>query len=139
MLSHVGHIVSDIERSVRFYVDLLGFAYVSEARFTADQIDDFLKAQPPRSMHAVYLTLGSFTLELMQLEPGAESDAARRTFNASGLTHLSFALEDPSAVAMRAEEFGGTVFSQLGKAFMIRDPDGQFIELLGAPVVPRAG
>ena len=51
-----------------------------------------------------------------------------------GLTHLSISVDDIRATAEKAEEYGGSIIeeSDLGFALMIRDPDGQLIELLGA-------
>jgi hypothetical protein len=52
--------------------------------------------------------------------------------NQTGLTHLSISVEDISAVAARAQAFGAEAIeaSNLGVALMVRDPDGQLVELL---------
>jgi predicted enzyme related to lactoylglutathione lyase len=52
--------------------------------------------------------------------------------NEPGLTHLSLSVDDIRATAKKAVAHGGTIIeeSDLGAALMIRDPDGQLIELL---------
>jgi lactoylglutathione lyase len=52
--------------------------------------------------------------------------------NEPGLTHLSVNVTDLRGVVARVPEFGGTVLTDtdVGMAIMIRDPDGQLIELL---------
>jgi predicted enzyme related to lactoylglutathione lyase len=49
-----------------------------------------------------------------------------------GLTHLSLSVSDLGAVLARVEDFGGSVVggSVSGQSAMIRDPDGQLLELL---------
>ena len=49
-----------------------------------------------------------------------------------GLTHISFSVSDLGGVLQQVEEFGGAVVDATvseGMA-MIRDPDGQLLELL---------
>ena len=55
-----------------------------------------------------------------------------RVMNEIGLTHLSVSVEDIDATAALAELHGGSVLPEthVGAAVMIRDPDGQLLELL---------
>ena len=129
-LVHVGLTVSDIDRSCRFYCDLLGFSYDRELSFPTGELDGFLMLEPPSALRAVYLMLGGFTLELMNFDPVSAGAAGSRRFNQTGLAHLSIAVDDPEQVAARVEEFGGSLVSRYDPALMIRDPDGQFVELL---------
>lgn len=131
-LFHIGLTVSDIERSTRFYTELFGFRFESDLKLPGERIDELLAISPSSSIHAAYLVLGSFTLELMQFEPASAVTAGSRLFNQTGLAHLSLLVENPLDVAARAEEFGGTRISAVGTACVIRDPDGQLIELLPA-------
>jgi catechol 2,3-dioxygenase-like lactoylglutathione lyase family enzyme len=129
-LAHIGHAVSDMEKSLRFYTELIGFRYDRELNFEPEQIVDLLVLDEPRSMRVIYLLLGGFTLELMQMTPAAKSAAGNRQFNETGITHFSFVVDDPADAYARVEEFGGSRWSDIGIANMIRDPDGQLIELL---------
>jgi len=66
----------------------------------------------------------------MEMEPPATPHAGSRNFTLTGITHFSFVVDEPADVYARVEEFGGTRWSDVGMAQMIRDPDGQLIELL---------
>jgi lactoylglutathione lyase len=134
VLVHVGLTTRDVDRSARFYVDALGFQIDRELRLTADQIDGLMRLEPKSDLHAVYLRLGAFTLELMQFSPPAEAHAAARRFNQSGLTHLSIAVPDLSAAIARVRAAGGAVLGHVDRACIVRDPDGQLIELLDVAV-----
>ena len=127
---HVGLCVSDLERSRRFYMEAFGFTYDRELKLPSAQIDALLRIEPKGDIHAVYLMLGAFTLELMGFDPPGALGAADRVFNQTGLTHLAIAVEDPVASAALCETLGGTIVSDIGRAAVVRDPDGQLIELL---------
>ena len=130
VLVHVGLTTRDMDRSRRFYTDALGFTFDRELRMTGDAIDDLLRLDPQSDLHAVYLRLGAFTLELMQFDPAAGAGAGVRRFNQTGLAHLSIAVADMPATLERVVAAGGVVVSHVGRACIVRDPDGQLIELL---------
>jgi lactoylglutathione lyase len=72
-------------------------------------------------------------LELLHFDrPGNEAPRSL-PFTEPGLTHVSFTVDDlPSACALVAEH-GGEVLDETdvgGMAIMVRDPDGQLLELL---------
>jgi predicted enzyme related to lactoylglutathione lyase len=52
--------------------------------------------------------------------------------NDVGLTHISLSVSDLPAVLAKVDDFGGSVVDETVTAqfAMIRDPDGQLIELL---------
>ena len=83
---------------------------------------------------AVYLTLGDFTLELLHYERPGNPSFRERVMNEPGLTHLSISVDNIKATAEKAVEYGGEIIdeSDVGVALMIRDPDGQLLELLTA-------
>ncbi|MDG2002573.1 MAG: VOC family protein [Novosphingobium sp.] len=129
-LAHIGHAVSDMETSLKFYTELIGFRFDRELNFTNDQIQDLLVLKQPKDMRVIYLLLAGFTLELMEMDPAAVPHAGSRDFTLTGITHFSFVVDDPADIYARVEDFGGTRWSDIGIANMIRDPDGQLIELL---------
>jgi catechol 2,3-dioxygenase-like lactoylglutathione lyase family enzyme len=132
---HIGLTVSDMERSCRFYSGLFGFRVESDLKLPGDRIAELLQLSPSSTIHAAYLVLGGFTLELMQFEPPSALTAGSRVFDQTGLAHLSIAVDDPDDIVARVGEFGGTRFSSITGAHVIRDPDGQLIELLPSAAV----
>jgi catechol 2,3-dioxygenase-like lactoylglutathione lyase family enzyme len=129
-VNHVGHCVTDLDVALRFWTGLLGFTEVHRMAIPDEAAADLLSVEPPVGLEAVYLQLGGFTLELLHFDRPGNPAARRRVFNEPGLTHLSLSVDDPLAMARRAPEFGGTIEFEFEFASLVRDPDGQVIELL---------
>ena len=134
VVNHIGLCVTDLERSRRFYEDLLGFAFQRDLKPPDEATSRLLRLSPPVGLTAVYLTNDSWVLELLHYDRPANAPARERTFDEPGLTHLSFTVDDIPGVCARVVDYGGEVLddTSLGVAVMIRDPDGQLIELLAA-------
>jgi catechol 2,3-dioxygenase-like lactoylglutathione lyase family enzyme len=132
--NHTGLVVTDLERSKRFYQEVLGFTFWYEIR-PPDGVTGKLNClTPPLDTTASYLILDGFVLELLHFAaPGATAPYRPRSMNDPGLTHLSISVADIKATAALAEEYGGEIIEQsdVGVALFIRDPDGQLLELLG--------
>lgn len=133
-VAHTGLGVTDLARSVRFYCELLGFQPCRSLEMPADQVTDFLELkQPGADLKAVYLMMGDFQLELLLFDPPGGNRVRERKMNQVGLTHLSIGVDSVAAVLARLADFGGELVSSLGdKAAMVRDPDGQYVEILEA-------
>lgn len=134
VFNHVGQCVADLERSRRFYVDVLGFELWRELTFPDSGSDRLLRLTPPMDMTACYLRRDGFVLELLHF---AGSGAAplpfrERTMNEPGLTHVSVSVDDIDETCRRTVEYGGQVLddTNVGAAVFIRDPEGQLVELL---------
>ena len=132
VFNHVGHCVTDLDRSRRFYEELLGFTFQRDLKAPDEATSRLLRLEPPVGLSAVYLTHGSFVLELLHFDRPGNAPRRERTFDEPGLTHLSLTVDDVAEVCGRVAEYGGEVLddTNLGVAVMIRDPDGQLIELL---------
>ncbi len=140
VVNHVGHAVADPERAMRFYTEVLGFEYWYQLSPPDEGTTKLCGLPGPLAVTAYYLRLGGFVLELMHYAaPGAQAPYRQRAMNEPGLTHLSISVADIQATAEKAVQLGGTIIkeSDLGMALMIRDPDGQLIELLGADYPER--
>ena len=137
--SHFGICVSDLDRSLRFYRDALGFekgeSHSIDGAFAPlmDLVDVAVTSQ--------FLQKGSTTIELLGFDdPAPYGDRERRPLNQLGLTHLSFRVGDLEATAAKVVEFGGTVVDSsrttidMGggslKIVYCTDPDGVRIELM---------
>ena len=130
VVNHVGLCVTDLERSRRFYEDVLGFAYDRELQPPDDPTAQLLSLEPPLNVTAVYLTRGSFVLELLHFDRPGGPPAPTRPFDEPGLTHLSLSVEDLDGALALVSARGGRVVSDAMGAYVVRDPDGQLIELL---------
>ena len=138
--NHTGQVVTDLERSKRFYQEVLGFQFWYEISPPDEMTAKLNCLEPPLEITASYLTLDGFVLELMHYAAdGAAAPYVPRAMNEPGLTHLSISVDDVRATAEKAAEYGGEIVeaSDIGVALFIRDPDGQLLELL--PATYRAG
>ena len=130
VVNHIGLCVGDLARAVRFYTEVLGFVVDRELKVPDEAAAELLAITPPVNATAVYLTLGSFVLELLHFDRPDNPATPSRVFNEPGLTHLSVAVEDLDAVVAMVPERGGEIVTVLAGAVMVRDPDGQLIEIL---------
>jgi len=131
--NHTGQVVTDLERSKRFYQEVLGFKFWYEHTAPDEATTKLNQLDGPLGVTASYLCLDGFVLELIYYSaPGATAPFRPRTMNEPGLTHLSVAVDDVRATAQKAADYGGQIVeeSDLGVALFIRDPDGQLLELL---------
>ena len=109
--SHVGICVSDLERSVRFYCEGLGFELVQSHTVGQEfgplmEIDDV-------ALQSRFVRRDGVSIELLHFDsPGHCGEAVRRPMNQLGLTHLSLRVADLDAVAGRIESLGGTVVAE---------------------------
>jgi lactoylglutathione lyase len=133
VFNHVGLCVADRERSRRFYEDLLGFEFWWELEPPDDGTDRLLQLAKPLGVHATYLVRDGFVLELLDYSKREVHAGPVRVMDQLGLTHLSLSVSDLGAMLGKVEGFGGSVVKQTvsEQSAMIRDPDGQLIELVG--------
>ena len=130
--NHIGICVSDLDRSRRFYEEVLDFRYWWQLSPPDEGTGPLMQLDPPVGATAVYLVNGRFVLELLHYAGAGIHEAPRRLLNDLGLTHLSVAVADMAAAKAKVVPGGGEVLEDTdmwGRAVMIRDPDGQLIEL----------
>ncbi len=130
--NHVGICVTDLDRSRRFYEGVLQFRYWWELDVPDEGTSRLLQLPEPVGAKAVYLVNGRFVLELMFYADVGIHPSPRRVMNDLGFTHLSVAVADMDATVAKVVPHGGEILHDTdmgGRAIMIRDPDGQLIEL----------
>lgn len=145
-LTHIGICVSNWERSLRFYRDLLGFTYLSELQVAGEPTDTLLQLQDV-NLRAIYLERDGMRIELLHYaSPGHCGDGQTRPMNQLGLTHLSFRADNLGATLAVLKAAGVEVLENThidiaafeAAAIFVRDPDGTLIELVQAPGDPVA-
>ena len=145
-LSHIGICVSDLERSVRFYRDILGFEELSRLQVKGAEAERLLQLAGGE-LQAVYLQRDGTRIELLFYPvAGHERTTTLRPMNRLGFTHLSLRVADMDAVVAAILQGGGVNLTETRvdntrrgtKAMFVTDPDGLRIELLQAPGDPNA-
>ena len=137
--SHLGICVSDLERSLRFYCDGLGFEKAEShpigTEFAA------LMDLPDVAVTSQFIRRGTTAVELLAFTvPEPVGSSERRPVHQLGLTHLSFRVRDVASVAARLVELGGAIVDSsrttidLGGTALefvyCTDPDGVRVELM---------
>lgn len=132
VFNHVGLCVSDRKRARRFYEELFGFAFWWEIEPPDDGTDKLLQLSAPIGLHGTYLIRDGLVLELLDYAAREAAAGDKRPMDQLGLTHLSLSVASLEDTLNRVAELGGTVIADTASehSVMIRDPDGQLIELL---------
>lgn len=137
-LTHIGICVSDIDRSLRFYRDALGFEYLSELEVVGEPADTLLELKDV-DLRAVYLQRDGFRIELLYyVSPPRKPLPRAHEMNDLGFTHLSFHVADIDATVAALREAGATILEDTvvrvpgggAVAAFVTDPDGVRIELV---------
>jgi glyoxylase I family protein len=137
-LSHIGICVSDLERSVAFYCDVLGFEEQSRLRVSGPESERLLHIAGG-DVQAVYLLRDGTCIELLHYPGvGHEPSQTPRPMNRLGFTHLSIRVSDLDAVVAAVVAGGGSYLDDTrvdnpawrSIAVFVTDPDGLRIELL---------
>ncbi len=132
-MNHVGLCVTDAHRSRRFYEEVFGFTHRNDLTPEDRATSRLLQVPTPVGLTAIYLVLDGFVLELLHFDREGNDPERVRAFTEPGLTHLSFGVDDIAAACERVRANGGQVLEDTdlgGLAVMVRDPDGQLLELL---------
>ncbi len=145
-LTHIGICVSDGERSLRFYRDVLGFTYVSELRVAGEPSNTLLQLDGV-DLRAIYLERDGTRIELLHYaSPGHEGDGRPRRMNRLGLTHLSLRVDNLATTLEQLKKASVPILDRThidipafeAAAIFVTDPDGTLIELVQAPGDPAA-
>jgi glyoxylase I family protein len=139
---HLCVCVSDLERSLKFYCDGLGF--VRNESFTiGSAMAPLVQMEGEVALNSVYLGMSGVRLELWHFDAPAAQKLPPRPMNTIGLTHIAVRVDDMDAAIKRAEEYGGTYLPKTrtrastdglqSDICYILDPDGVRIELLWMP------
>ena len=144
-LTHIGICVSDLERSLRFYLDVLGCEEVGRLELTGEPTAT-LNGMTDVNVRLIFLERDGWRIELFEFAlPDAIGPREARPMNQLGLTHLAFRVDDLDAVCTQIEAAGGRLLAQTRvdlpgrlRVLMALDPDGVRLELLEKPGDPNA-
>lgn len=141
-LLHYSHCVSDIERSRRFYTEVLGFEVMAEFDFD-DANTARVMGVPDARFKGIFMKRDGMRIEIIGFSnPPPERAVRRRRSNEIGHSHLSFYVTDLDATLRALREQGVTVDDDTRATVMngieccvVRDPDGFPIEIVQTPTL----
>lgn len=130
--------VADLDRSLRFYRDLLGCRLVAENAFWGEPACRALGVSA-RALRTALLARDGIRLELLCFAD-ARPDHTGSAPDRIGLSHLSFVVDDLDATVQSLRDRGVEVVeatrADLGAgcvSCLVRDPDGMAVLLLERP------
>lgn len=134
-MSHIGLCVTDLDRSLRFYVDGLGFEEFARFELTRP----IAEVDLPLDLTSCFIQKDGLRVELLHYRsPGTIGTPAHRR-NHLGLTHLSFVVDDVDEAAEELVTYGGTIIEgtrsgqhdpSMVQIIFLADPDGTRVELM---------
>lgn len=133
-LHHVGFVVSDLDRSIDFYMKNLGFSLYDRWKEAPDMCEVGFGV-PGAYLELAQLVGHGFKLELYQFLEGIGSNAPIAS-NHIGLGHISLGVENFNELIERLNRNGARLASEVvklksGQWVHVLDPDGVRIEIMG--------
>lgn len=154
-IDHINLVVSNLERSVRFYCDVLGFRKTHDVFMEGDWIEAIVGLRGVKGKVAfVEPPGGGVRLELLEyVAPTGEAQPENSRANTPGLRHIAFRVENIAAMAEQLRAAGVTLFSDpvrvpagvvkfaAGDKTLVYflDPDGVILELAEYATAPNSG
>ena len=141
-LLHYSHCVSDIERSRRFYTEVLGFEVCAEFEFDDPATARVMSLDRAR-FTGVFMKRDGIRYELIAFtDPPPDRTVRKHGSNEIGHSHLSFyvldldaALAELRANGVVVEEATRQVLPSGIECCVVRDPDGFPIEIVQVPTL----
>lgn len=139
--SHAVIAVTDMDRALHFYRDVLGMQVVFDQTLAGEPFDSALGASNPgQDGRAVGGLLGGASIELLHVSSKRNADNAPR--RGGGIQLLSFSVTDLDGTYARLQAAIGESVQQpfeIGgvRMFFATDPDGTVIELVEFPGAAR--
>ena len=136
--SHFGICVTDLERSMRFYCDGLGFKAAERwdlQDWPDSGLDRGLEVKGPVDLVSQFIRHGDMAIELLYYRSPQPFGVPSASRGHIGITHLSFYVDDVDDAAAHLVANGGTLLpatrSNPGLDLVfLADPDGVRVELM---------
>ena len=144
-IDHINIVVSDLERSVKFYTELLGFELLNKVNLEGEWIDEIVGLKGVVA-EVVFIIApeGEPRIELLSYKtPKGEAISPNSMANTIGLRHIAFRVDDINAMANRLKDAGVKLLSdpiqvpetvlppEAGRKSLcyFHDPDGVLLEI----------
>ncbi len=152
-IHHVGLTVADLERSIAFYREILGFRKTLDMPLRGHNLEKLLLLKPGTKARSVIMQAGraiTGEIELIEFDPRADNPTGPKRPGNPGVFMLSFEVkgETLAEVHQRLREKGIRFIADpldLGlpgygsiMALSFEDPDGIIIELIQLPSLEEA-
>jgi catechol 2,3-dioxygenase-like lactoylglutathione lyase family enzyme len=135
-IRHTGIVVENLEASLNFYRDLLGFQIVKQMEESGDYMDNMLALRGVKVTTVKMAAPDGQMIELLKFHTHL-NEQKPRDINNVGITHIAFEIDDLSDEYKRLKD-EGILFNSppqlsldgCAKVAFCRAPEGTFIELV---------
>lgn len=132
---HVGITVSDLDRMVAFYRDVLGLDVVSRFSVGGDAFETAVDVDGAAAQFA-HLDADGVRVELVAYDPDG-GERGEPALNQSGATHLGLAVDDLdeffASLPADVETLSAPQTTESGtRILFVRDPEANLVEILEA-------
>jgi predicted enzyme related to lactoylglutathione lyase len=134
-VSHFGLCVTDLDRSMHFYCDGLGFEPLAKYDI-GNEFAHTLEVDGDVRLDSQMIGKDGLMIELLHYQSPGVVGSPSATRNTLGITHLAFNVDDLDETLARLVDHGGAIIestrtdNEIGRITFVSDPDGTRIELL---------
>lgn len=144
-IDHINIVVSDLERSVKFYTEVLGFEKINRVHLEGDWIDSIVGLKGVvADLVIIAAPEGEPKIELFYFKsPIGESIPSNSLANTIGLRHFALRVDDIQASYKKLKDAGVKILSEPATVpqnvapqsnvrktmYYFQDPDGVLIEI----------
>ncbi len=135
-MNHTGFVVKDLERSMRFYREVIGFELVRLVERTGAPISQVVGYKDAHLRAALLSLGGDHLLELVEYHNPPASDRPTEERAVLGAGHVAFTVDDINETYRDLTSKGAVALNPPAwvapdrAACYMQDPDGNWIELI---------
>jgi glyoxylase I family protein len=140
-INHSSFTVSNMERTIAFYRDVLGMKVVRDSSLEDVEykgpVCDLITGCPGTEQRVVYMMIGTSKLELVQYTPTGRPQVDNQASD-TGSAHVCFHTDDIAELHRKLLAYGARVHCEPQvrgprKVMYFRDPDGIVLEAIEGP------
>ena len=117
---HVGIVVNDLEKSIHFWQELIGFKIVSDNIEPSPYIEELLSLNAKNLRTVKFSDNKGFIVELLKFDSSNKESDWQGDLSTTGLTHIALTVESVEQLVNKLNEFSYTSLSKIMKS-----PNGQ--------------
>ena len=117
---HVGIVVNDLEKSIHFWRELIGFKVVSDNIEPSPYIEELLSLNATNLRTMKFSDNNGFIVELLKFASPSNSPVWQGDLSTTGLTHIALTVENVEQIVNKLNDFSYTSLSKIMKS-----PNGQ--------------
>ena len=132
---HLSHACKDIEKTRKFYQEVMGFTFRNARDSKGDNVGKLLRLPTPFTVNLIFMQKDGFVLELQDFPHHGTVDNPDFVGNRTGFGVIHLDIKNLPEVLAKVPEYGGEVMedTNIGGACCVKDPDGAVLELVGIP------